>query len=130
MDTIDEITQELRVVGYGYLNVFCQQGKTEAEGASDAFVLNEGGHQVPIYYGKVNPNKGSWDNTSKAVSKIPCTSVLVRIVHAPRNRDTNKILSVFDKDVTAEQHEEMGLYVRSTIWLSDLRFFCLYPEQE
>ena len=86
VDTIDEITQELRVVGYGYLNVFCQQGKTEApEGASDrAFVLNEGGHQVPIYYGKVNPNKGSWDATHlKQFPKIPCTSVLVRgIVHA------------------------------------------------
>ena len=53
----------------------------------------------------------------KQYPKIPCTTVLARIVKAPKNSDTNATLSIFDKDV-AEQHEEMGLFVAAPDYAS------------
>ena len=42
------------MIGYGYLNIFCQQGKkiSPEDATHRAYVLNEGGHQIPLYYGE------------------------------------------------------------------------------
>ena len=123
VDVVDEITQELRMIGYGYLNIFCQQGKkiSPEDATHRAYVLNEGGHQIPLYYGKIRPNDAGkpWDQENlKQYPKIPCTTVLARIVKAPKDSDTNATLSIFDKDVTPEQHEEMGLFVAAPDYAS------------
>ena len=118
VDTVDELTRELQIVGYAHLNIFSKKGGREApQSESDVeYCLNAGCHQIPIYLGA--PKKTiPWNvNNLRVHPRIPCASLLVRIVSAPKHPDTNKILSIYDENISAEQHEELGLYIPAPMY--------------
>merc|ERR1711871_1012195 len=53
VETIEELSKKVEVIGYCALNVFCKPGTADPPDnpTEREFVLNKGAHQVPLYYG-------------------------------------------------------------------------------
>jgi hypothetical protein len=101
VDVIEEGSKQIEVVGYACLNVFCEKGTRKPPTVNgEECVLNKGGHQIPIYYGPPN-QKNSWDLDNLAIhDKVPCATLLIRILPAERN-SSNVVMSIYD-DGTSE----------------------------
>ncbi|KAF0698182.1 Aste57867_11167 [Aphanomyces stellatus] len=102
VDTIDATTKAPRVVGYCALPVFLTHGddgvKPPTKATTQEFCLNAGAFQVPLRLGaQVGTDK--IDLTAKACDgflKLPCATLLVRIVPAAKTDDGLKCLSRAD----------------------------------
>merc|ERR1711871_1116080 len=102
VDVIEESSKQIEVVGYACLNVFCQKGSylPPTENGEEC-VLNKGGHQIPIFYGPPNQKK-SWDLNNLTIhEKLPCATLLIRILPAKRN-SSNDIMSAYNEGTSED----------------------------
>ena len=112
VETIEELSKKVEVIGYCALNVFCKPGTADPPDnpSEREYVLNKGAHQLPLFYGAPNL-KNEWSvHNLEGHPHVPCATLLVRIESAARSEDDDKkILSVHDKGVEKAQWEELGL---------------------
>ncbi|KAJ3286007.1 Coiled-coil domain-containing protein 17 [Borealophlyctis nickersoniae] len=92
LHTLEKETRQLRLVGTAVLNVFLDsrtrvQPKTDADAAAQQVVLNEGAFQIPVR--SVDGVSGSAAAGGVGVGcldkrrRVPCTTLLVRLVRIP-----------------------------------------------
>jgi hypothetical protein len=113
VETIEELSKKVEVIGYCALNIFCKPGKNDPpENPTEReFVLNKGAHQVPLYYGAPNlKNEWSVHNLQRN-PKVPCSTLLIRIEPAAKAEDGQRSISVHDAGIDASGWEEKGLLV-------------------
>jgi hypothetical protein len=112
VETIEELSKKVEVIGYCALNVFCKPGTADAPDnpSEREYVLNKGAHQLPLFYGAPNM-KSEWSvHNLEGHPHVPCATLLVRIESAAKSdEDETKILSVHDSGVEKTQWEELGL---------------------
>ena len=111
IETIEELSKKVEVVGYCGLNLFCKPGSKDAPDNPSQleYVLNKGAHQIPIYYGAPD-QKQEWSvHNLEKHPKVPCATLLVRIVPAAKSEDGTKNLSQHDTGVEQSQWEDLGL---------------------
>ena len=113
VDTVEEGSKDNEVVGYASLNLFNVKGETYGPEEPGDCVLNEGGHQIPIYYGApTKKNIFNVDNLKKQHDRVPCATVLVRILPA-KKREDGSVISASDSDSNADD-----LYIRAPAYTS------------
>ena len=113
VETIEELSKKVEVIGYCALNIFCKPGKIDPpENPTEReFVLNKGAHQVPLYYGAPNlKNEWSVHNLERN-PKVPCSTLLIRIEPAVKAEDGQRSISVHDAGVDPSEWEDKGLLV-------------------
>ena len=103
VDAIEEGSKNIEVIGYACLNVFCLKESVEAPTANgEECVLNEGGHQIPIYYGAPDQKKSWGMDNLKSHDKVPCATLLVRILPAKRDAE-GKVMSSSQTGVSEDE---------------------------
>jgi len=109
IDTLESHSNTPAVAGYSLLNVFAQPPAPpghnkffpynlllpRADALAGEYVLNSGGFQLPLFQGPPGRSTPlSADSlVGSGVSRVPCATVLVRIVPAPRNPSNGAVLS-------------------------------------
>lgn len=110
VDTIDRKTKRYRVVGTTVLNIFVdlETGGAAANPECASYALNDGGFQIPLYFGTI-PIDGNVfaDTYSTRKPRVPCASLLVRIVPAVQSADKRTVLST--ATVPESQWTQLGL---------------------
>lgn len=123
IDTLDCSSLLPVSVGYACFKLFCSRDRVQpkAANATDCF-LNTGAFQLPIYAGRPGGLE-SYDekmlqtcNGGKGLSRIPCASLLVRVVTAPRSPDGLAVLS--RDDYPREEWGKLGLDIPPPIYAS------------
>jgi hypothetical protein len=96
-DTIDVVTLQPSSVGYASIKLFCSQDRKQCTAIADpeAFV-NTGLFQLPIKAGRIPPLESFSDEMLKSLTRVPCATVLVRIIVAPKSGDGLTVLSKED----------------------------------
>ncbi|KAJ8392508.1 hypothetical protein AAFF_G00073860 [Aldrovandia affinis] len=85
--TVDRFSLKMVLVGWTALGLFVESG-SETQPSVDTgalqISLNEGAHQLRVYHSGPDPNKPlSTKALSSASRRVPCATVLVRVVRAP-----------------------------------------------
>ena len=113
IETIEELSKKVEVVGYCGLNIFCKPNETNPPDNPTQleFVLNKGAHQIPVYYGAPDQKKEWGLKNLQKHPKVPCCTILVRIVPAAKSEDGTKNVSQHDTGVEQSQWEDLGLLV-------------------
>lgn len=116
VDTVEVSSKRVVGVGYAVLNVFVDNHAPDpvnvpwpTNPTTQDVQLNCGAFQVPLHQGppnlKLDFNAGSLQN----IKRVPCASVLVRILPAAPTEDG---LSILDReDVPKEEWELRGVYL-------------------
>mmetsp|Transcript_27856 Transcript_27856/g.89800 ORF Transcript_27856/g.89800 Transcript_27856/m.89800 type:complete len:645 (-) Transcript_27856:88-2022(-) len=90
VDSVEEGSSELRVVGYAVLNLFHKPGSRWEQPTTDAdgdFRLNEGAFQLPLMQGPPNKRAPLSLSSLDAYHRVPCATVLVRVRRAAKAPD-------------------------------------------
>ena len=111
LDTLDASSLQGCGVGYSALKLFCTKDRQAivVPNDPDAYV-NTGYFQLPIFSGRV-PVGGTFqeDTLSGSMCRIPCASLLVRVVLAPKSSDGLAVLSCSDSPENT--WEKLGIVV-------------------
>ena len=109
LDGVDKFADPSKLIvsfGFALLPLFCRtDGFYNLNSTDQNFALNTGCFQIPVFIGSPDLDKLKTSSSSR----LPLTSLLVRIVAAPRQ--VSKVLS--KADVAPEQWQEMGLDVQA-----------------
>ena len=111
VDTVNKYTRkEAKVVGYAAINVFKKANATlqQPRSTDQEFALNKGAFQIPLY--RRMPDKSTEftvDGFVAGARKVPCATLLVRIVPAARSPDDLGCLSTVDYE--EHEWERLGL---------------------
>lgn len=111
IDTLDASTLQCAGVGYAALRVFCTKDRAAISLPNDpSAYVNTGKFQLPLYAGRVQTG-GTFNDTVLAdgMPRIPCASILVRIVAAPKSSDGLATLSC--TDVAESDWASLGVMV-------------------
>lgn len=96
--TFDKDSSEVRIVGYGAINLFINRytGLQPTDVNDSDIVLFNGAYQIPIF--SQEPLRTRPFNMEKmgALDRMPCASILVRIMRAPMTDDWIRVLSKND----------------------------------
>ena len=106
VDTIDSSTMVPVCVGYAIIKLFANRDRVQPKQANEpnsTVYINSGAFQLPIYAGKF-PAMSSVDafndeiltsptSGGKTLTRVPCASLLVRILPAPKSSDGIATLS-------------------------------------
>ena len=96
-DTIDVVTLQPSSIGYTCFKIFCSQDRKQCTSVADPEALvNTGLFQLPIKTGRIPPLDNFSDNMLKTLIRVPCATVLVRIMMAPKSGDGMTVLSKED----------------------------------
>jgi len=98
VDTFDNESQKARAVGYTLLNLFTEHKNREKQpdnANAQEFSLNTGCFQIPLHK-KAPDVKKLIANQLDAMPRVSCSTVLVRIVMAPKSDDGLTVLSRSD----------------------------------
>ncbi|XP_062919524.1 uncharacterized protein LOC134354536 [Mobula hypostoma] len=108
--TIDRFSLKLVLIGWAALNVFVESGNERAPNVDSGVVqisLNEGAHQLRLYYDGPDPDNPLSVNALTVGRNIPCATLLVRLVKV----QTDKNLQVFERDkVPKSEWIKLGLF--------------------
>ncbi|EGR33876.1 hypothetical protein IMG5_033550 [Ichthyophthirius multifiliis] len=111
IETIDNMNKEVRIVGYSIINFFLNSKtkKQPTDQLDNEIILQNGNYQIPIFC--QHPVKIKPFNIERLyqLDKLPCASLLVRIVNAPISADGFRALSL--EDVPQQDWERIGLKV-------------------
>ncbi|EGD74170.1 hypothetical protein PTSG_12409 [Salpingoeca rosetta] len=116
--TIDRFSNELVIIGYAAINLFCLHGTNEAPDSDtlgQAVALNEGGHQIRLHS---QPFAGSdRPHVSVLAEKpvVPCASLLVRLLPALKDDDGNALSMA---DIPKAEWQSSGLVVPAPLYRS------------
>jgi len=95
IDTIDAVSLLPSSVGYVCFKLFATRERTQpkAKNESNAYI-NTGHFQLPIMAGRLTPALSVFDDQMLAtLTRVPCSSLLVRILPAPKSSDGISTLS-------------------------------------
>ena len=116
--TIELQSKELCTVGYCALNIFCMRGTMVQPGPDVlekvAVSLNDGGHQLPLFNTAPDTSKELTLAAFDSQPKVPCASLLVRLINPPELQ--GKLLST--STVPKENWGEAGLVVKAPPYTS------------
>lgn len=98
IDTICSVTLLPSTVGYACCKVFSTRDRVQPTTINTESVdiyLNSGSIQLPLHGGKLSPPKDALfdEKVLSVMPKIPCASILMRIVPAPKSSDGATVLS-------------------------------------
>ena len=99
----------LTLMGYALLVLLAPSSRAYDLRVVQEFVLNAGAFQVPLYRAPPDTNKAFSASCLDDLLHVPCATLLVRIVPAPRSEDGLRTLSRNDMDPSEWQAK--GLYV-------------------
>ncbi|KMS94363.1 hypothetical protein BVRB_022160 [Beta vulgaris subsp. vulgaris] len=95
VEGIERDSRKLKFVGVAALNVFTVRGAqaqpTQAQ--QQEFCLNSGNFQLPLYAELVRSKDVFLASSYSNLPRIPCATVLVRIVPAAKSKDLGEVLS-------------------------------------
>lgn len=98
IDAVEDITKEVKVVGYAGINLFRIPKTGVQPNISDIhYLLNEGSWQIPVFEGPYNIKEYSRirsDDLNRNNNRLPCTTVLIRIFRAPKDPITGYCYNV------------------------------------
>lgn len=113
IDALERVSGRVQVAGYAVLNLFCKEDavlNTEQPSADDLgtrYTLNAGAHQLPLYQRPPPADRAlRADNLHAVLPRVPCASVLVRVV--PVLRAAHLKL----RQTSAVSTDEAGTFVR------------------
>jgi hypothetical protein len=111
IDCLDAVTLQTCGVGYAAVNLLCSKSRDMLHAPSDPGAhINTGNFQLPIHGGIVSRiSTGFSKATLSNNPKLPCASLLVRIVEAPKSSDGLATLSC--SDVPDMNWAAMGLKI-------------------
>jgi len=118
LDTVDYQTLETLCTGYGIFKVFCTKTRAQptAMNQPDAYV-NTGAFQLPLMGGKPSrPTDGMDDTMLATLPRIPCATLLVRILPAPKSAGGMSVLC--KEDLPKEEWVSSGLEVPAPLYNS------------
>lgn len=89
IDGVEEGTKLVKVIGYSIINIFRLPTTGIQPNITDIhYLLNEGSWQIPVYEGPYNIKEYSKirsDDLYRNNNRLPCTTVLIRILNAPKD---------------------------------------------
>jgi len=112
IDTLDKYLKAVVCVGYAVLNIFALPHDPLAQpetGQVSSFILNEGAFQIPIHLGQPNIKGNLNKDCLKSVKKLPCATLLCRILPAPRTEDGLGLLH--KDDFPRDQWEKLAILI-------------------
>ncbi len=122
VDTVNKFTgKEASVVGYAAINVFktTDASNNQPRSTDQEFALNKGAFQVPLM--RRMPDKSAMftvESFTAGARKVPCATLLVRIVPAARSPDDLGCLSTVDYE--EHEWERLGLVVPPPAYSSEV----------
>lgn len=107
VDTLEVATLYPVCVGYSALKLFVDgDGAQPAESGAQGCCINEGNFQLPLT--AMRPSLANFcENSVQSFVRIPCASLLVRVVCAPKSADGLSVLS--RANVPERQWQSVGL---------------------
>jgi hypothetical protein len=123
IDTVDCSSLLPGSVGYACFKLFCSRDRVQPKSSNESnCFINTGAFQLPIYAGRpggldaYDENMLKTCNGGKGLSRIPCASLLVRVLNAPRSPDGLAVLS--RDDYPREEWVKLGLDVPAPVYAS------------
>lgn len=118
IDCLDASTLQTCGVGYAAIELFCSKNRELLRAPSDPGAhINTGSFQLPIHGGIVpRTTTGFCRTTLSNNPKLPCASILVRIVEAPKSSDGLATLSC--SDVPDTSWAALGLKIPAPAYAS------------
>jgi hypothetical protein len=89
IDTIDSSSLNPVSVGYVAFKLFCGRDRSRlSSGGDGAAFIHTGSFQLPIVFGRPQQKSGEFNESIlEGLSRIPCASLLVRIMNAKKSSD-------------------------------------------
>jgi len=106
LDTVEAQTKDRRVVGYAVHNLFVEPND-DNQATSNACRLNTGNFQIPLHVTGINPGEPVSSIALDNVPRVPCATLLVRILPAVTSKDGLRILNA--SDVSKEEAMSLGI---------------------
>eukprot|EP01039_Chlorochromonas_danica_P001058 gene1058-1146_t len=94
-DTLDASNLVPGSIGYACIKLFASRDRIQPKQANDSNAfINTGAFQLPIYGGRIPNNLSVFDETMlSSLPRIPCATLLVRVLPAPKSPDGISTLS-------------------------------------
>ncbi|XXQ36202.1 C2H2-type domain-containing protein [Plasmodiophora brassicae] len=95
VEAIEQGSKRLKLVGVAALNVFVTKGTRSqpTEAQTQEFSLNAGSFQLPLRVETVRPKDVFLASSYDKTPKIPCATVLVRIMPAAKSAELGEVMS-------------------------------------
>lgn len=109
--TVDPIQKTYGTIGFAVLNLFHESGKTTQPDNSSVqdYYLNHGAFQLPVYHTRPDTENGLSMSDLAELKRVPCATVLVRIIPAARTADKLSLLT--SAGMTDAQAQLQGIIV-------------------
>jgi len=106
IDTVEAQSKDRRVVGYAVHHLFCEPDTTD-QATSATCRLNAGNFQVPLHISGIGPGEPVMKSALDHVPRVPCATLLLRIVPAVTDKDGLRIINA--SDVSKEEAMSLGI---------------------
>ena len=118
VDTIDAATLNPASVGYACCKVFASRDRVQPKTANEqAVYINTGLFQLPLHAGRIPSNLEAFsERMLDGLPKVPCATLLVRVVPAPKSSDGITTLS--RDEFPPEEWTRLGLDVPAPTYSS------------
>ena len=113
VDTVEAQSKDRRVVGYCCHHLFCEP-ETTAQATSSTCRLNAGSFQIPLHTTGIGPGETVNKEALDHAPRLPCATLLLRIVPAVTDKDGLRILSA--SDVSKEEAMSLGACDSHSAW--------------
>jgi hypothetical protein len=117
IDTLDSATMQPCFIGYSVIKLFAQRDRKQPKFAQESNIyINSGAFQLPIKAGTITAEAFDEEKFLATNPRIPCASLLVRIVPARKSGDGLTCLNL--KDYPEEDHERLGIRIPAPAYSS------------